>query len=84
MRQFTVYTIPNCPWCSMVKDRLKYYAEQFYEENLDTPEKLREWAKRYPGLKTMPQVFMHDQGGDTIHVGGYTETVEFLTRSEPQ
>ena len=75
MRAFTVYTLPGCPFCSLVKLELRKRGE-VYTEVVMPPlmgEAYAQWKAEH-GITTFPLV---KQGNRTI--GGCMETISYLT-----
>lgn len=69
--QWVVVTIPSCPFCSLVKLRLKQAGIAFAERPI-SPEDRKNF-KQLHGVSTFPQVFRGD-----VRIGGCNETVALL------
>ena len=66
MAHVTVYSGPNCPYCTKAKALLQKKNVVFEEFNVkDDSEKLSEMIERTGGSKSIPQIFI-----DGVHVGG--------------
>lgn len=67
-----VYTMPNCPYCTMAK-RLLTARGISYQEILVPLEDEAQWDALYrlSGMKTMPQIF----AGDRL-IGGYMDLAD--------
>ncbi len=66
MAKIEVYSGDYCPYCMRAKALLKQRGLEFNEYNVQSePEKRVEMAKRAPGARTIPQIFINDR-----HVGG--------------
>lgn len=81
-----VVTIPNCPWCSLVKNELRQRGIEFKVTSYERQED-RDTFKASYGVKTFPQVFHYTQeyNGDLAwvepvckRIGGYEETMNWL------
>ncbi len=61
-----IYSGNYCPYCMRAKSLLKERGLDFTEYNVQQqPEKREEMAKRAPGVRTIPQIFINDR-----HLGG--------------
>jgi glutaredoxin len=76
-RDFRIYTISKCPYCTLVKHAFRSRGIQFDEVLLETGEMREEIKARY-GVRTFPQVFVVDLGGGWKRIGGYEETKAYL------
>ncbi|MBS1956410.1 MAG: glutaredoxin 3 [Cyanobacteria bacterium SZAS-4] len=66
MAEITVYSGPNCPYCTKAKALLNKKNVAFEEHNVkDDPVKLSEMLERTGGRKTIPQIFING-----AHIGG--------------
>lgn len=66
MAKIEVYSGDYCPYCVRAKALLAQRGLEFTEYNVQSePEKRTEMAKRAPGARTIPQIFINDR-----HVGG--------------
>ena len=81
---FTIYGKPNCQYCTRAKDTLISKGIHFVYLTLDedfTVPELIELVIEKTGVRpsTFPQIFVRDEEEtDTMHVGGFTELVNFL------
>jgi ribonucleoside-diphosphate reductase alpha subunit len=67
---FTVYTIPDCKWCDMIKLFMKTFKYSFRQINLDTLEKKNQFLGSSE-IRTFPQVF-----DGTDYIGGFDKMVK--------
>jgi GrxC family glutaredoxin len=66
MKEITIYTRHNCPYCTRAKMLLESKGAKYNEINIgEHPEERETMIKRSNGGKTFPQIFI----GDT-HIGG--------------
>ncbi|CAN5642043.1 glutaredoxin 3 [soil metagenome] len=66
MVEVTVYSGPNCPYCTKAKALLQRKNVSFEEFNVkEDAEKLSEMLERTNGRKSIPQIFING-----IHIGG--------------
>jgi ribonucleoside-diphosphate reductase alpha subunit len=66
---FTVYTVPDCKWCDMVKLFMTTFGYTFRQIILDTAEKKNHYLTDAQ-IKTFPQVFF-----GTEFIGGFDKTI---------
>ncbi|ABM45276.1 glutaredoxin 3 [Bartonella bacilliformis str. Heidi Mejia] len=67
MKEVTLYTRPNCPYCT--KARILLDKKGIKYTDIDASTSLRqEMVKRANGRNTFPQIFIGD-----YHVGGYDD-----------
>jgi glutaredoxin len=80
MNTIDVYGRDNCPYCVKVKALLEARGHAFtYHDIEKSGQALEDFNRRTNGAKTVPQVIV----GSTL-VGGYTETLASITRSQFQ
>ena len=66
MPKITVYSGPNCPYCTKAKALLGKKNVSFEDFNVkEDAAKLSEMLERSGGAKTIPQIFINDR-----HIGG--------------
>lgn len=66
MAEVTVYSGPNCPYCTKAKALLQKKNVVFEEFNVKEDQaKLNEMLERSGGRKTIPQIFINGR-----HIGG--------------
>lgn len=66
MAQVTVYSGPNCPYCTKAKALLQKKAVAFEEFNVKEDQtRLEEMLERSGGRRTIPQIFINGR-----HIGG--------------
>jgi len=70
MRNVTVYSTDNCPFCSRTKQLLETRGVQYEEINLERDPRGRQELVERTGMMTFPQVIV----GDEL-IGGFTETL---------
>ncbi len=69
MTRIRLYTTPFCGYCRAAKRLLSEKALDFEEIDVSSDaEKRAEMIQRAGGLRTVPQIFIHER-----HVGGYDE-----------
>ena len=61
MMNITVYTKSNCPNCVSAKALLKAKGLAYTEMNGEDPAALDWFARDYPGVRQMPQIFIDGQ-----------------------
>lgn len=69
--KFTIYSGPNCAWCSRAKVLMNTKLVPFEEKTV------AELKERMPTARTIPQIFVGEQ-----HIGGYEDLVKFLSENE--
>jgi len=88
MTRIRLYTTPFCGYCRAAKRLLREKALDFEEIDVSfDAEKRAEMIQRAGGLRTVPQIFIHER-----HVGGYDELaaleregrLDSLLASEPE
>lgn len=69
---FTIYTrsTPACPFCERAKAKLKEIGQPYDERDILRPLNREELLTRFPGARTVPQIFLGD-----IHIGGCDDLV---------
>jgi glutaredoxin 3 len=66
MPEITIYTTGLCPYCYRAKDLLQRKGAAFNEIDIEvTPGGREAMAKRAPGRRTVPQIFIGER-----HIGG--------------
>ena len=79
---FTIYSRPNCGYCSAAKDLLTRRGQTFTELILDVGQPKQEGVQYFtraeltekvPNAKTVPQIF-HNQ----TYIGGFMELKTYL------
>lgn len=73
MGQVTIWTKPNCPYCSRTKNVLTAYSIQFEEKLLDRDFTREILQEQYPTAKSFPVVVV-----DGFYIGGYSQLAEKL------
>lgn len=60
-----IYTKANCPNCVTAKNLMKSRGIAFVEIDAETPQVVEWFARDYPGVRQMPQIFVrgHRIGG---------------------
>lgn len=71
MKNIEVFSGPRCVWCQAAKRLLNKRGLAFREMDVSDPEVLREYRKRLPGERSIPQIFI-----DGEHIGGFDELRE--------
>lgn len=63
MTKIVIYTKQYCPYCDSAKELLKQKGAAFEEIRIDLhPERRDEMISKSDGRKTVPQIFINDQG----------------------
>jgi len=80
MAKIEVYLGDYCPYCTRAKALLTQRKLDFVEYNVqDEPERRVEMAKRAPGARSIPQIFINDK-----HVGGCDDLYALDRKGELQ
>jgi len=80
MAKIEVYSGDYCPYCTRAKALLTQRELAFVEYNVqDEPERRVEMAKRAPGARSIPQIFINDK-----HVGGCDDLYALDRKGELQ
>lgn len=79
---FAIFTIPLCPYCSLVKKVLRDAGFVYTQHILNTQEQRDEFKATHM-TKTFPQVFAH-WGVDhsPIRIGGCDETTKWIEENK--
>lgn len=78
MAKIEVYSGNYCPYCVRAKNLLKEKNLDFEEYDVQSePERREEMARRAPGVRTIPQIFINDR-----HVGGCDDLYALERRNE--
>lgn len=72
--KFTVYSKDGCPYCSKIEQVLKLSELQHVVYKLDIDFNRDEFYAEFGNGSTFPQVILNDQ----THLGGCTDTVQYL------
>jgi glutaredoxin len=72
--KFTVYSKDGCPYCSKIEQVLKLTELQHVVYKLDRDFNRDEFYSEFGNGSTFPQVVLNDQ----THLGGCTDTVQYL------
>jgi len=75
-RHFVIHTVPNCPWCSLVRHEIRKRMFSFEMHPHNDEAERAEFKTRY-GVTTFPQVFVAEDG-EWKRIGGYEETKVYL------
>ena len=57
----TIYTKSNCPNCTTAKQLLKSKGLTYTEMDAEQPPVMEWFARDYPGVRQMPQIFIDGQ-----------------------
>ena len=71
MKSIIVYTSNFCGYCGAAKQWLQNHELEFTEINLDEGNEREKFMKKYPYLRTSPQIFC-----DGENIGGFTDLIE--------
>ncbi len=55
----TVYSMPNCPGCVSLKEKLKSAGEIFNEVMIGTDISLEEFKEKFPSVRSVPHVVVN-------------------------
>jgi glutaredoxin 3 len=64
MSKIEIFSQPNCQYCQAAKSLLEGMGIEYIEHNIVDPQNMREFAKRLPRVRSLPQVFI-----DGEHIG---------------
>ncbi len=64
MSQIEIFSQPNCQHCQVAKKLLESRSIDYVELNVVDPENLREFARRLPRVRSLPQIFVNGE-----HIG---------------
>ena len=70
---YTIYSKPNCSYCSQAKQLLEQNKLEFEYKNLGTHYNLQEFMELFPNARTFPMIV---KDGECI--GGFSNLVEYL------
>ena len=71
MKEIIVYTSDFCGYCGAAKQWLQNNGLVFTEINLEEGNEREKFTKKYPYLRTSPQIFC-----DGNNIGGFTDVIE--------
>ena len=71
MKEIIVYTSNFCGYCLAAKQWLQNNELEFIEIKLEEGSEREKFTKKYPYLRTSPQIFC-----DKENIGGYTDLIE--------
>lgn len=71
MQNIKVYTKKRCPYCVSAKIWLSQRNYKFEEISLDDQAQFTQFKEQYPGLKTVPQIFVGIE-----NIGGFSELIK--------
>lgn len=69
--KLTIYTGPNCAWCTRAKNFMNQKLIPFEEKTV------AELKERMPDVRTIPQIFAGEQ-----YIGGYEDLVDYFSGTE--
>lgn len=72
--KFTVYSREGCPYCSKIEQVLQLANLQNVVYKLNTDFTREEFYSEFGQGSTFPQIILNDQ----THLGGCTDTVQYL------
>lgn len=72
--KFTIYSREGCPYCSKIEQVLQLANLQNVVYKLNTDFTREEFYSEFGQGSTFPQVILNDQ----THLGGCTDTVQYL------
>jgi thioredoxin reductase (NADPH) len=78
MKQVTIYTKDNCPYCDKAKQFFTHAGIAFEEKNVgNNPAFLAEMLAKSKGRKTVPEIFF-----DSELIGGWDELNALILKGE--
>ena len=75
---YTIYSKPNCGYCSQARDLLTMEQLPFDYLTLGTHYNLDELMALAPDAESFPQIFVVDENGNKELIGGFNNLVESL------
>lgn len=72
--KFTIYSKEGCPYCDKVKQVLELTNLEHIVYTLDVDFTRNQFYQEFGNAATFPQVILNDQQ----HIGGCTDTVQYL------
>ncbi len=69
--EVVVYSKTICPYCTSAKQFLKNNDIEYVEKNLDDDEERTAFYASYPGVRSVPQIFL-----DGERIGGFQELIK--------
>ena len=77
---YEVYGAPGCSYCERAKGLIEHYgAEYTYIDVSVNPDVQASFFKRFPNVKTVPQiVYDGNDRGYPVHIGGYDKLEEWF------
>ena len=69
--EVVVYSKTVCPYCVQAKQYLTRHGIEYIEKNLDDDEERQAFYANYPGVRSVPQIFV-----DGERIGGYQELIK--------
>ena len=76
--RFTIYSKQGCPFCEQIKLLFELNEFKFVEYKLDRDFDREEFAEKFGGGSTFPQVVMNDK----VNLGGCTNTIKYLQEQD--
>lgn len=78
MKEITIYTTNNCPFCNQAKTLLKQAGYGYKEVDLSSNQELRmKLSQENNGYRTVPMIFIGDE-----FVGGFSELAGLKKNNE--
>lgn len=75
MKEFTIYSRDNCPFCTMAKNLIERNGLKYTEVNIFEEENLQKLEEKLGyAPKTVPQIFESDN-----HIGGYNDLLVYFS-----
>ena len=72
---FEIYGTTNCVFCDKAKTLLTTHEKEFkFIDVAENEDITAAFFKKFPNVRTVPQVSL----SDGLHIGGYTELIEWL------
>lgn len=69
--EVVIYSKTVCPYCVQAKNFLKKHDIAFEEKNLDDDDERTAFYATYPGVRSVPQIFLEGE-----RIGGFQELIK--------
>jgi glutaredoxin len=70
---YTIYTLPNCGYCTQTKSLLSLMGEKYQELVIGRDLTREEFFEQFPNTRTAPYIIHQDH-----HIGGYNQLVKYI------
>ena len=82
-RKIKIISVGTCPWCKKAVQLAKDSGYELNEVKMSWGTELREIQANHDGWKTVPMVYLVEDGIETF-IGGYTDFVKFVRGDDRQ